>query len=154
MANTSKFIAIGLASVLTLVLGLAAFILFFIDPNDYKTELYSVVRDKTDMDLVISDRIEWQLWPQIGLKLGQATLTDTAAKQTLVAIKQATVSVQVMPLLAKKIAIDSVLLDSATLHFTQYANGTTSWDKMLAKLNSQPKDSSEKIAFNLTLIHI
>ena len=47
------------------------------------------------------------------LKTRKTTLSDTAAKQTLVAIKQANVTVQVMPLLAKKIAIDSVLLDGA-----------------------------------------
>ncbi|MBH1972216.1 AsmA family protein [Moraxellaceae bacterium AER2_44_116] len=154
MSKVSKIIALGLGGILVLILGVMAFILFVIDPNDYKQEIYTVVKDKTDMDLVISDRIEWQLWPQIGLKLGKTTLSDTAAKQTLVAIKQANVTVQVMPLLAQKIAIDSVLLDGATLNFIQYANGTSSWDKMLNKLKSQPEDKSEKIEFNIKLLNI
>ncbi len=154
MSKITKIVAITVGGLLALVLGIMTFVLFFIDPNDYKKEIYSVVKDKTDMDLVITDRIEWQLWPQIGLKLGKTTLADTAAKQTLVAIKQATVSVQVMPLLAKKIAIDSVMLDGAMLNFIQYANGTSSWDKMLNKLKNQPEDKSEKIEFNIKLLSI
>lgn len=154
MSKPVKIVAITIASLLTLVLAFVGFILFVIDPNDYKTDIYAVVKDKTDMDLAINDRIQWQLWPNIGLKLGQTTLSDTPNKQTLVAIKQASVSVQVMPLLAKKIAIDSVELEGATLNFIQYANGTTSWDKMLAKLNSQPEEKSEKIEFKVKLLNI
>ena len=138
MPKFAKIAAIIFASLLTLVLAFIGFILFVIDPNDYKNDIYAVVKDKTDMDLAINERIEWQLWPQIGLKLGATTLSDSAAKQTLVAIKQASVNVQVMPLLSKKIAIDSVMLDGA----------------MLNKLKNQPEDKSEKIAFNVTLLEI
>lgn len=154
MPKFAKIAAIIFASLLTLVLAFIGFILFVIDPNDYKNDIYAVVKDKTDMDLAINERIEWQLWPQIGLKLGATTLSDSAAKQTLVAIKQASVNVQVIPLLSKKIAIDSVMLDGAQLNFIQYANGSSSWDKMLNKLKNQPEDKSEKIAFNVTLLEI
>ena len=154
MSKPVKIIAIIFASLLTVVLAFVGFILFVIDPNDYKQDIYTVVKDKTDMDLAINDRIEWQLWPNIGLKLGQTTLSDTPNKQTLVAIKQAAVSVQVMPLLSKKIAIDSVELDGAKLSFIQYADGKTSWDKMLAKLKEQPEEKSQKVEFNVKLLNI
>ncbi|MBK9186838.1 MAG: AsmA family protein [Moraxellaceae bacterium] len=154
MSKVAKIVAIIVASLLTLVLAFVGFILFVIDPNDYKTEIYSVVKDKTDMDLAINERIEWQLWPNVGLKLGKVTLTDTAAQQTLVAINQASVSVQVMPLLSKKIAIDSVNLDGAQLSFIQYTDGKTSWDTLLNKLKNQPEEESEKIEFNVSLLNI
>jgi AsmA protein len=154
MSKLTKTIAIIFALLSTLVLAFVGFILFVIDPNDYKADIYSVVKDKTDMDLAISDRIEWQLWPSIGLKLGKATLTDTIAQQNLVTINQASVSVQVMPLLSKKIAIDSVNLEGAKLNFIQYADGKTSWDRMLTKLKNQPEEKSEKIEFNVSLLNI
>jgi len=59
-----------------------------------------------------------------------------------------------MPLLAKKIAIDEVRLDGAKLDFIQYANGTTSWDRMLAKLKSAPEEKSEQIDFNIRELSI
>ena len=58
MSKVAKIVAIIVASLLTLVLAFVGFILFVIDPNDYKTEIYSVVKDKTDMDLAINERIE------------------------------------------------------------------------------------------------
>lgn len=154
MSQITKVVAILVSGIASLALAFVAFVLFIIDPNDYKSEIYKVVKDKTDMDLAINDRIEWQLWPDIGLKLGKTSLTDSAAQQNLVNIQQASVSVQVMPLLSKQIAIDSVLLDGAQLNFVRYANGTTSWDRMLNKLKSQPEDKSEKIAFNIKLLNI
>ncbi|HNC03385.1 MAG TPA: AsmA family protein, partial [Agitococcus sp.] len=107
MSHITKVIAILVSGIASLALAFVAFVLFIIDPNDYKSEIYKVVKDKTDMDLAINDRIEWQLWPDIGLKLGKTSLTDSAAQQNLVNIQQASVSVQVMPLLSKQIAIDS-----------------------------------------------
>lgn len=154
MSHILKVIAILLGGIVSVVLAFVAFILFIIDPNDYKNEIYAVVKDKTDMDLAINERIEWQLWPEIGLKLGKATLTDSVAKQNLLNIQQAAVSVQVMPLLSKQIAIDSVLLEGAQLNFIRYANGTSSWDRMLKKLNNQPEEKSEKIAFNIKHLSI
>ena len=152
MSHITKVFAILFGGIASLVLAFVAFILFIIDPNDYKSEIYTVVKDKTDMDLQINDRIEWQLWPEIGLKLGKASLTDSAAQQNLLNIQQAAVTVQVMPLLSKQIAIDSVLLEGAQLNFIRYANGSTSWDRMLNKLKSQPEEKSEKISFNINLL--
>jgi AsmA protein len=154
MSRALKSLGIIAAALIGLVLLLVTYILFFINPNDYKGEIAKVVEDKTDMDLVMADTLSWQLWPRISLHLGKTTLTDTQAGKTLVAINQADVSVQVMPLLAKKIAIDEVRLDGAKLDFIQYANGSTSWDRMLAKLKSAPEEKSEKIDFNISLLDI
>ncbi|PTQ87546.1 AsmA family protein [Agitococcus lubricus] len=154
MSQVSKIALWSVGSTVAVVVGLAAFVVAVVDPNDYKQEIYRIVKDKTDMDLAINDPIEWQLWPEIGLKLGKTTLADNASQHTLVAINQASVSIQVMPLLSKQIAIDAVSLDGAQVNFIQYANGTTSWDKMLNKLKSQPEEKSEKIAFNIQLLDI
>lgn len=154
MSRALKILGITAAALIGLVLLLAAYILFFINPNDYKAEIAKVVKDKTDMDLAMTETLSWQLWPRISLHLGKTTLTDTQAGKTLVAIKQADVSVQLMPLLAKKIAIDQVLLDGAKVDFVVYANGTTSWDRMLAKLKSAPEEKSDKIDFNVSVLNI
>ncbi|HEX5360623.1 MAG TPA: AsmA family protein, partial [Fluviicoccus sp.] len=154
MSRALKSLGIIAAALIGLVVLLVTYILFFINPNDYKGEIAKVVKDKTDMDLVMADTLSWQLWPRISLHLGKTTLTDTQAGKTLLAINQADVSVQVMPLLAKKIAIDEVRLDGAKLDFIQYANGSTSWDRMLAKLKSAPEEKSEKIDFNISLLDI
>lgn len=140
-------------SLLLAVLAIAA-VLIFIDPNDYKGEIAAVVKDKTDMTLAIDDRLEWTLWPSIGVKLGKTSLTDAEAGETLVAVDHAAVSVQVMPLFSGKIAIDAVTLDGARVRFIQHADGSTSWDRMLAKLGSEEESQSESVDFNIKKLDV
>lgn len=134
---------------LAIVVIAVAALFFFIDPNDYKGEIASLVKDKTDMTLAMNDRLSWELWPNIGVKLGKTSLTDDAAKETLVAVDLASVSVQVMPLFSGKIAINAVNLDGAKVRFIQHADGLTSWDRMLKKLSSDEESESQKVDFNI-----
>lgn len=145
MTRALKVTGIGIGSIVGLVAVLIAALLLFVDPNNYKPQITSVAKDKTDMELALNDKLEWKLWPSIGVKLGHASLTDPQSKEQLFAVNQAAVSVQLMPLFSKKIAIDAVDLDGAQVRFVQHADGTTSWDRMLAKLKS-PKAPEEKSA--------
>ncbi|HEX6591814.1 MAG TPA: AsmA family protein [Moraxellaceae bacterium] len=155
MARILKIAGIAVGSLVLLVVLVVAGLLLFIDPNDYKGEIATLVKDKTDMELAINDRLEWSLWPSIGVKLGKVTLSDTAAKETLVAVDKAAVSVQVMPLFRKKIAIDAVLLDGAKVRFIQHADGSTSWDRMLKKLSSPEEEKkSDMVDFNVKKLDV
>lgn len=139
-----KIAGIVIGSLVGLVVAAVALLLLIIDPNDYKPQLAAVVKDKTDMTLAIDDRLEWTLWPSIGVKLGKVSLSDAERRETLVAVGKAAASVELMPLLSKKIRIDAVTLDGARVRFIQYADGTTSWDRMLAKLASAPEEDESK----------
>lgn len=154
MNRALKITGIAFGAAIGLIVVLVAALLLLIDPNDYKPEIAALVKKKTDMDLVIADKLAWELWPNIGVKLGKTSLTDSAAKETLVAVEQASVSVELMPLLSKNIQIDAVNLDGAKIRFIQHADGSTSWDRMLAKLASAPKDDSESVAFNIKKLNI
>lgn len=148
-------IVAGIVGGLVALVGIAiAVVLFVIDPNDYKAEIADLVKKNTDSELVITDRMEWAVWPNIGVKLGKTTLSDPVAKETLVAVDKASVSVQVMPLFASRIQIDAVNLDGAKVRFIQRADGTTSWDRLLAKLASKPEEKSEKVSFNVKQLDV
>ena len=120
-----KITGIVFGAVVGLVVAAVALLLLFIDPNDYKPQLATVVKEKTDMTLVIDDRLGWTLWPRIGVTLGKVSLSDAERKETLVAVGKAAVSVELMPLLSKQIRIDAVDLEGANVRFIQYADGTT-----------------------------
>lgn len=145
----------GVVGGLVALVGIAiAVVLFVIDPNDYKAEIADLVKKNTDSELVISDRMEWTVWPNVGVKLGKTTLSDPVARETLVAVDKASVSVQVMPLFASRIQIDAVNLDGAKVRFIQYADGTTSWDRFIAKIASKPEEKSEKVAFKVKQLDV
>lgn len=146
-----KIAGIVIASLVGLVVVAIGLLLLLVDPNDYKPQLAELVKKKTDMTLAIDDRLEWTLWPRIGVKLGKTSLSDADRKETLVAVGKAAVSVDVMPLLHKQININAVTLEGAKVRFIQYADGTTSWDRMLAKLASpQEEDKSNPVQFNIS----
>ncbi len=137
----------GVAAVVVALSALAAYVVFVLDPNDYKQELASVVRSKTDMELTLKGSLAWQLYPNIGIRLGETTLADPALKETLAEVRDASVSVELMPLLSGKASIDAVHLDGAALRLVQYADGSTSWDHLLEKLKNPEKEESKRVAF-------
>lgn len=145
-----KIAGIVFGSLVALVVIAVGLLLLIIDPNDYKPQLAALVKEKTDMTLAIEDRLEWTLWPSIGVRLGRTSLSDEQRKETLVAVGKAAVSVELMPLFSKRINIDAVTLDGAKVRFIQYADGSTSWDRMLAKLASAPEEEkSDAVNFNV-----
>lgn len=136
------------------VSALAAYIVLVLDPNDYKQELASAVKKKTDMDMALTGQLAWQLYPNIGIKLGETSLVDPALKETLLAVKEAAVSVQLMPLLAGKVSVNAVLLDGAAVRFVQYADGKTSWDHLLEKLKSPDEEESKQVSFEIDTLDV
>lgn len=136
------------------VSALAAYIVLVLDPNDYKQELASAVKKKTDMDMALTGQLAWQLYPNIGIKLGETSLVDPTLKETLLAVQEAAVSVQLMPLLAGKVSVNAVLLDGAAVRFVQYADGKTSWDHLLEKLKSPDEEESKKVSFAIDTLDV
>ena len=155
MKRVLKWITATVALLLVTVSALAAYVVFVLDPNDYKQALTDVVKKKTDMDLALTGNLAWKLYPSIGISLGETTLKDPALQETLVAVKQASVSVELLPLLKGTASVDAVTLDGASVRFVQYADGKTSWDTLLAKLKS-PDDNepSQQVAFNVDSLTI
>jgi len=128
------------AALLLSVSALAAYVVFVLDPNDYKDELTAVVKDKTDMDLLLTGDLAWQLYPSVGIRLGETTFSDPDQAEPLLAVESASVSVELMPLLAGQVNIDEVLLDGARIRFVQLADGKTNWDRLIEKLKSEDKE--------------
>ena len=117
MKRLLKWIAGIVAMVLLSVSALAGYVLFVLDPNDYKQALTDVVKKKTDMDLQLTGDLAWKLYPSIGISLGETSLKDPALGETLVAVQQASVSVELMPLLDGQASVDAVSLDGANVRF-------------------------------------
>lgn len=155
MVRALKITGIVVGSLLGLIVLAVGVLLLVIDPNDYKPQLTDLVKKKTDMVLAIDDRLEWTIWPSIGVQLGRTSLTDPASREVLVAVGKAGVSVELMPLFSKQINIDEVNLEGARVRFIQYADGSTSWDRMLAKLASpEEEEPSQAVAFNVKKLEV
>ena len=154
MKRIVRVLAIALLAVLVSAGALAGYVLLVLDPNDYKTELSALVKRKADMDLALNGRLVWQFYPNLGISLGAATLTDPASRDRLAAIEQAAVSIKLMPLLAGQASINAVRLDGADLRLVKHADGSTSWDRLLDRLKSPDDEPSKQVAVDVRVLDV
>jgi AsmA protein len=112
----------GIVLALLLVLGGVLYALF--DSDKIKAQLTQTVFEKTQRRLEISGPLQLSLWPNVGIKLGRATLSEHASGKPFLALNSARVSVAVMPLLQKQINIDGIAVDGLNVLLIKRKDGT------------------------------
>lgn len=138
------FAIVGLA--LLSVAGAAVYLAYFFDANSYKQEIIEAAESATGRNLKIPGDINLELWPPVGLNLGEVELSNAVgfSSAPMVAIKQLSLRVEVLPIItAGEIEVGSITLDGLNLNLARTADGKTNWDDL-----TQPadKDASAKTA--------
>ena len=119
---------------LTVLLGLiivGAFVALF-DANEYKQELSALVKQQTGRDLQFSGDIALTLYPALGMQLGSMSFSNAPGfgESPMLLVNNASVSVDVLSLLALKPQIAQLVLDGLQLNLQKNAQGQTNWDDL------------------------
>ncbi|MBI5861326.1 MAG: AsmA family protein [Rhodocyclales bacterium] len=122
-----KIVGIGLLALLLLLVG-TLYALF--DGEKIKSELSRVVMEKTQRRLDISGPVALSLWPDVGVRLGHTSLSEHAGTQEFLAFDSARVSVAVLPLLSKQVAVNGLELDGLKATVVTRKDGTRSIDDL------------------------
>lgn len=117
-------IGLALASAIVLVL-----LVFTLDPNRLKPLLEKQAAER-GIQLQMTGDIRWKLFPSLGLSLGELQLHSLQDKTLLAAIKEAEVSVQLMPIFQRQIQADGVRLDGLEVHYSVDAQGNSAWQSI------------------------
>jgi AsmA protein len=128
-----KLAAIALGIVFLLIVGAIALLLAVFDSARIKSELVDAVKAKTQRTLKIDGDLGLFFWPNVGIKLGKVSLSEFKSPQEFAAIDGARVSVAVMPLLSKKIVVEAVELDGASVTLIKGKEGKLNIDDLTAK---------------------
>ncbi len=125
MKKIIKFICGVFGLLILLIFGVGIYI-STINPNELKPQLISEVKKHTGRDLVISGDIKWRFFPTLGLSIeGLALKNPTGFEQEdMVSFSRAEMSVEIVPLLSKKVNIGVARLDDAKIFVQTLANGT------------------------------
>jgi len=119
---------------LVIVLTVAAIIIvpLVVEPNDFRDDIVAKVKETTGRDLQINGDIELSLFPWLGLELGELKLSNAKGfdAASFASIKQAAVKVKLMPLLSKRVEVDTLLLDGLVLNLAKAKDGRTNWDDL------------------------
>jgi len=129
-----------IAVIVAVLLAIAA-ILFItlVDPNKYKNNISSWVKNNTGRELVINGKIERSVFPWLGLRVHDVRLGNTAsfaARGDFVSVGEADIRVEIKPLFSKKIVVDKVELKKLDVNLITDKQGRTNWQDLTAKSNA------------------
>lgn len=149
--NTIVKVIIGMA--LFVVLAIAAAIIIVpmvVDPNDYKPLITEEVKKATGRDLALEGELKLSVFPWLGVELGKTVLGPAPGfgPEPMVSLDQAQVRVKVLPLISRKVEVDTIVLEKPVIRLGVDKNGRTAWDDIMEKMESEaepaePKESSE-----------
>lgn len=145
-----KKIAIVIAVIVALLLLGVVYLAMTFNPNDYKSTVIQLVKDKKQRTLDIKGDIKLSFWPKIGADLGEITLTEHQSDKQFAAIKSAKVALAVLPLLKSEIVVDTVYLDGAQVNVIQHTDGSFNFDDLLSK----EEEESKQINFDVQGIKV
>ena len=132
MKGTLKWLAAVVGVILVLFIAAAILIPLLIDPNDYKQELVEQVKDHTGRDLLIDGDIELTVFPWIGIKFGKVVLSNAAGfdNPVFAGTDKVSIRIKLLPLLSKRLEMDTVTVHGLTLNLARDANGHNNWDDL------------------------
>ncbi len=121
-----------IAALITLILLVGLTVSWWFDPNDYKQDLISQVKQHTGRDLVIAEPIKITFYPWLGAQVGGVRLSNAEGfiQASFAQIRQLSIRLKLLSLLSGRIEIDTLLLHGMQLHLTRNAQGNTNWEDL------------------------
>ena len=125
------FFKISLALILLLVIAAIGFAIIF-NPNDYKEDIISLVKEKTGRDLSIPGDISLSLFPWIGIDLGAIEISNAKGfgKQPFAKMSHLQVRAKLWPLLSQRLEADTVVIEGLNLNLAKNKHGISNWDDL------------------------
>jgi AsmA protein len=135
--------------VLLLVIGIGILTATF-DPNKYKGEITSVVKEKKNRTLAIPGDLKLAVFPKLGVELGALTLSEFKSEKEFVKLEGAKVYLEIMPLLNKEIVVDKVEVSGLNANVVRTKDGKFNFDDLLSKDDKEPS----KVKFDISSVKI
>ncbi|WP_257281951.1 AsmA family protein [Endozoicomonas sp. ISHI1] len=127
MNRAIKLIASVVAGIIILVVAAALILPKVIDPNNYRDDISKLVYDNTGLTLTIDGPIDWSVFPWLGLSLEQVNVKG-ADNSDLAELGKAEVSVKLLPLLSKKVEMQTARLIGLELNLVKNESGQGNWE--------------------------
>src|SRR5215831_8266124 len=124
-------IAIALGVVVALLVIAAAVLLATFDANRYKGLAIDWMKNERQRTLVIDGPIELSVFPRLAIKVSKVRLSEHARKDEFLALDEAALAVEVLPLLRKQVVVDRVSARGVRAVYTRDAKGARNIDDLV-----------------------
>ena len=120
-----KIILAVIAGLIVLLAAAAAFVAMRFDPNQYKSELAALVKEKTGRTLSVDGKLGLSLFPTLGVSAGAMRLSERDGSTAFASLKEAKLSLALMPLLSRQFVVDRVVLTGVEASVVKGRDGKT-----------------------------
>ena len=133
----------GIVLLLVITIGV---ILMVVDPNDYRDEITQAVKTETGRDLTVAN-MSLDVFPRLSINLEKASLSNAEGftASEFVAVEKVQIGAAILPLLSKKLEVETLTLHGLKLNLEKDAQGKTNWDD-LTSANKEPEAKDDNQA--------
>jgi len=124
-------LAIALGVLVLLLVIAAAVLVATFDANRYKGLAIEWMKTERQRTLVIDGPIELSVFPRLAIKVSKVRLSEHARKDEFLAIDEAALAVDVLPLLRKQVVVDRVSARGVRAVYTRDAKGARNIDDLV-----------------------
>ena len=162
-----KIIRWLLGSVITLLVLLIAAVIVLplvIDPNDYRDQISSLVKEKTQRDLSIDGDLKLSVFPWLGVTTGKLSfsqpnhLSADFGGGNMLSVDATNIRLKILPLLKsitkdkKDIQIDTIILKQPNIEIITTKQGVTSLDGLSGEQKAPQEDEKAAAGAGAALI--
>ena len=143
------FIKVFLALIIILIIAVIGIAMTF-NPNDYKEEIISLVKEKTGRELLIKGDISLSLFPWIGVDLGAIEISNAKGfgKQPFAKMEHLQVRAKLWPLFKQQLEADTLVIEGLTLNLAKNKRGISNWDDLSKTTKPSRPESKTKSVNN------
>jgi AsmA protein len=146
MARLVKILLIAMAAIVGVGVIAAAALYLFFDPNDFRDDISSAVRESTGRELSIEGDLSLSVFPWIAVEVGHTTLGNATGfgDKPFLSFDNARLSVRLIPLLLRQdIAIGTASLDGLVVNLAVDKNGNNNWDDLASSEAQATSETAE-----------
>jgi AsmA protein len=149
-----KWVSLGLAALVALVVLGVLVIVWLVDPNSFKSSIEAAVRGNTGREFTLVGDIDLGFFPWLALRTGEGSFGNAPgfAAEPMVTWTSAQLGVKLFPLLGGKLIADRVILKGADLRLVRRADGVGNWQGLRGTKPVDP--DAEGLQLNIDGIEI
>ena len=147
-----KWISLALGAIVGLAVIGVLVVIWLVDPNSFKSNIESAVRDATGRELTLVGDIELGFFPWLSLKTGEGRFGNAPGfgSEPMVSWQRAQLGARLFPLLRGKLVADRVVLEGADVRLVRRADGTANWQG-IGSSDTRPQDDADQQAMQLQI---
>lgn len=140
-----KYALYLLAALLTLAVAVAVYIVLTFDPNLYKPQLISFVKDQKQRTLTLEGDIKLSFFPKLGIDLGKVSLSEKNGAQEFASINRLRLNLALLPLLKRDVVVDEIRIDGMRAKVIRHTDGTSNYDDLAEGKKEEVKEEKKEV---------